>query len=131
MSTQTSPLQLPHWKTTLKHLFVRYRPKCWEEYAKIGLAHGPFEAQLTFAWNNLQTLNYMDHTIDSNEDVIFLNFMCFLKNFSIALKKSLLFLMKFCVVNTKPISDFLKHFSIFGYIYFILPSVLLCLLNFY
>ena len=25
-----------HWKTTLKHLFVRYRPKCWQEYAKTG-----------------------------------------------------------------------------------------------
>ena len=32
------PLQLTHWKTTLKHLFVRYRPKCWKEYAKIGLS---------------------------------------------------------------------------------------------
>ena len=27
---QTSPLQLTHWKTTLKHLFVRYRPKNWK-----------------------------------------------------------------------------------------------------
>ena len=38
MSIQTSPLQLTHWKTTFKHLFVRYRPKCWKEYAKIGLS---------------------------------------------------------------------------------------------
>ena len=39
MSMQTSPLQLAHWQITLKHLFVRYRPKCWkEEYAKIGLS---------------------------------------------------------------------------------------------
>ena len=29
ISIQVSPLQLTHWKTTLKHLFVRYRPKCW------------------------------------------------------------------------------------------------------
>ena len=34
----------------------------------------PFEAQSwsTFVWNNLQTLNYMDQTIDSNKD--FMNF---------------------------------------------------------
>ena len=30
-------LQFTHWKATLKYLFVRYRPKYWKEYAKIGL----------------------------------------------------------------------------------------------
>ena len=48
MAIQTSSLELTHWKTTLKHLFLRYRPKCWKEYAKIGLKgwtiqlHGPY-----------------------------------------------------------------------------------------
>ena len=85
---QTSLLQLTQRKTTLKHLLVRYRSKCWQEYA---YADGPFEAQSrsTFAWNNLQTLNYMDHTIDSNKDSMhFSEFYVFLKNFTIALKKS-------------------------------------------
>ncbi|CAD7013293.1 unnamed protein product [Ceratitis capitata] len=31
------PLQLTHWRTTLKRLLVRYRPKCWKEYAKMAL----------------------------------------------------------------------------------------------
>ena len=31
-------MPLDHFlKAMLKHLFVRYRPKCWKEYAKIGL----------------------------------------------------------------------------------------------
>ena len=38
MSMQASPLQLKHWNTTLKHLLVRYRPKYWTEYTKIGLS---------------------------------------------------------------------------------------------
>ena len=29
-------LQLTHGKTILKNLFIRYRPKCWKEYASIG-----------------------------------------------------------------------------------------------
>ena len=30
--------KLTHCKTTLKHLYVTYRPKCWKEYAEIGLS---------------------------------------------------------------------------------------------
>ena len=76
-------LQLTHWKTTLKHLLVRYRAKCWKEYANIGLSG--------FAWNNLQTVNYMGPTIDSNKYfMLFSEFyvFLFLKNFNMALKKS-------------------------------------------
>ena len=72
MSIQTSQLQLTHWKTTLNHLFVRYRLKCWQH----------------FAWNNLQTLNYMHRSIDSNKDLMHFWISCVLsKNFPIALKK--------------------------------------------
>ena len=35
MSIQASSLQLRHWKTTLKYLFMSFRPKRWKEYAKI------------------------------------------------------------------------------------------------
>ena len=38
MPILTSLLHMMYWKTTLKHLFVRYRPKCWKEYAKIALS---------------------------------------------------------------------------------------------
>ena len=38
MSIQISTLELTRMKTTLKHLFMRYRPKYWKEYAKIGLS---------------------------------------------------------------------------------------------
>ena len=30
--------RLMHFKIRLKHLFVRYRPKCWKHYAKILLS---------------------------------------------------------------------------------------------
>lgn len=39
MSIQTilqSLLKLTHWKTILKHLFVRCWPKCWKVYGKMG-----------------------------------------------------------------------------------------------
>ena len=72
MSMQTSPLQLAHWKTTVKHLFERYR----QEYAKIGLSGW---SRSTFTWNNLQTLNYMDRTIDLNKD--FMHFSKFYVSF--------------------------------------------------
>ena len=68
MFIQTSPLQLSRWK-----------------------ADGLFEAQSrrTFASNNLQTLNYMDRTIDSTKDFMyFYKFFFFFFNFPIALNKS-------------------------------------------
>ena len=46
MSIRTIPLQLKHWKTTLKHLYVRYRSrKSGKSMPKLDQADGPFEAQ--------------------------------------------------------------------------------------
>ena len=47
--------------------------KCWKEYAKIALSEWTIWSAIassTFAWNNLQTLNYMNRTIDFNKDFI-------------------------------------------------------------
>ena len=61
-SIHTISLQLSNWKTTLKNLLVKYR---WKEYAKIELSGFEAQSRSTFAWNNLQTLNCMDRSVDS------------------------------------------------------------------